>query len=395
MDKTEFGLEVLTFILLAIGFILMLIAFMMLAALVYRLDDVRLLGESSQRECGVNYMEYETARYKLLQEYRKKKADKKFHSVKKIMFAGLSLVVGGLIVITGINGFLLKGTNLSGVLQFMIGVSFVLGIAIFSMWIAVLGSSKKTITSQYNDNQQIQQKRTKKYLALLTALMAIMVSFCVLTIILQGTMEVQTTNIYIALVLTVFMFVFLYFVEKYHYRIYFEFIKPYEMLSQQVNTPIANLVADTRNRMPSGPYSGKPVKVWMEQLIANNIRRVHPGTESGSAELILAGYGDKYWAYLENQQGKELYELPGNRYVNENRDRVRLYMREMRAKNAEYMKPVRSFTRAIRLLVFTLIFLLIFMLYHWAYMKQPSTIKYIVMLVVVIMTLSLLFSVVL
>ena len=395
MDKTEFGLEVLTFILLAIGFILMLIAFMMLAALVYRLDDVRLLGESSQRECGVNYMEYETARYKLLQEYRKKKADKKFHSVKKIMFAGLSLVVGGLIVITGINGFLLKGTNLSGVLQFMIGVSFVLGIAIFSMWIAVLGSCKKTITSQYNDNQQIQQKRTKKYLALLTALMAIMVSFCVLTIILQGTMEVQTTNIYIALVLTVFMFVFLYFVEKYHYRIYFEFIKPYEMLSQQVNTPIANLVADTRNRMPSGPYSGKPVKVWMEQLIANNIRRVHPGTESGSAELILAGYGDKYWAYLENQQGKELYELPGNRYVNENRDRVRLYMREMRAKNAEYMKPVRSFTRAIRLLVFTLIFLLIFMLYHWAYMKQPSTIKYIVMLVVVIMTLSLLFSVVL
>lgn len=281
------------------------------------------------------------------------------------------------------------------VLQFMIGLSIILGVAILSMWIAVLGTSKKTIASQYNDNQQIQQKLTKKYLALLTALMAIMVSFCVLIIILQGTMEVQTTNIYIALALTVFMFVFLYFVEKYHYKIYFEFIKPYEMLSQQVNTPIANLVADTRNRMPSGPYSGKPVKVWMEQLIANNIRRVHPGTESGSAELILAGYGDKYWAYLENQQGKELYELPGNRYVNDNRDRVRLYMREMRAKNAEYMKPVRSFTRAIRLLVFTLIFLLIFMLYHWAYMKQPSTIKYIVMLVVVIMTLSLLFSVVL
>lgn len=157
--------------------------------------------------------------------------------------------------------------------------------------------------------------------------------------------------------------------------------------------------------MPSGPYSGKPVKVWMEQLIANNIRRANPNESnesSGSAELILAGkddngnpYRSMYWAYIENQQGKELYELPGTDYVNRERNKVRMYMREMRAKNNDYMKPVVSFTRAIRLLVFALIFLLIFMLYHKAYMEKPSLIKYVVMLVVVIMTLALLFSVVL
>jgi hypothetical protein len=325
----------------------MLIAFLILAALVYKLDDVRLLGERSQNECGVNYMEYETARFKLLQEYRKKKADKKLYTAKRVMFAGFSLLVIGMLMIFGRNAGYGKLRNTSGISMGIYIASIVLGFGILIMWLTVLGSSSKTIGSEYNDNEQTQKKRSKTYLATLIALVVIMVAFCIVTIIFQGIMDIQTTNIYIALGMSVFIFMFLYFVERYHYKIYFDFIKPYEELSQRLNRPLGNLMADTRDTMPSGPYSGKPVKVWMEQLIANNIRRVHPDTESGSAELILAGYTDKYWAYLENQQGKELYELPSSGYVNDNRNQVRLYMREMRAKNVEYMKPVVSFTRSI------------------------------------------------
>lgn len=398
MNNEEFTDELIIFLVLAIAFILMLIAFLMLAAFVYKLDKVRLLGEKSQNECGVNYMEYETARYKLLQEYRKKKGDKLLNATKRVMFAGLSVLVGGLFLIMLANWY-----KFSYFFKSIHGITIALGFLVLIFWIVLLGSSSKTIAFQYSDNEKDQKKRSKTYLALLATLAAFMLAFCIGTIMFQGAMDIQATNIYIALVLTVFIFAFMYFTEYYHYKIYFEFIRPYEVLSQNLNRPLGNLVADTTNTMPSGPYSGKYVKVWMEQLIANNIRRVHPETQSGSAELILAGkdenenrYSSMYWAYIENQQGKELYELPGtSTYVNNERNKVRLHMREMRAKNEDYMKPVVSFTRAIRLLVFVLIFLLIFMVYHEAYMKEPSIIKYVVMLVIVIMTLALLFSVVL
>lgn len=362
-----------------IALVLVLTVFILLARMVHKLSKIKGIGDRSQKECGVSYMECETSRYMLFQEYTKNKMEKRIESIKKLLYTALVLLVVSTIVLA-VSSIVKKKNMAPNVIGLLL---IVIVFLVFS------GVNKDTILRKYNDKKD---NSTKKLIAWMTVLLAFMVIFCVYKQLYENS---GSGAVILLLATMVPVFAFMFMINISMNSIYFKFIKPYKQITTSTNNAIKNLVEDNRHTMPGG----KKVGVWMKTTLAQNIIRVHPSEEYGEPRVILNGkspdgikYKDLYYAYLENMQGRELSELPNTRAVNEKRITIRTNMKMLREENKKMMKPVVRFIRIIQFTLLLVFLLLLFSFYHYGYMEHPMLTKFIILGLVVGMTLALMFS---
>ena len=366
--------------------VLLVVSFILLAILAARLKRTLDYGNLSQKECGNNYIENETARYQLFVGYK----EKTVKLIKILLQTALLLIVLALLVVYGGYAFNKDiGNKLVRTLSIAMGVLLVA----FYITFQVVNKDYNFI-SKYNANPDKdaakEKKRDRKMIGLMSTVLVLIVLACLLNIIYlddaAGNTSVPTGMV---LFVAVFVMIFMFIVQRRAKQINDRFITVYSRYKDAINDGISSLRSDTRNIVKTGVLSGKTVKDWMNIMLARNIKKTRPNEDVSNPLDMKSNdaYANDAYSYMEHRQGNELAELPNVGTVNAHRTKIRVNMRNMRRENDAMIAPARKLAREINLFLYTIILIIVFMLYHISYVRQPLMTKVVLVGVILAMVL--------
>lgn len=364
--------------------ILILTTIILLSRLVFSYQSSILFGNRAQWECGTNYMEYETARFKLYQDYEKQSGKTK--NIKGLLQTSLGFMiamVSALLIMNMLN-------NEDAIRWFSVGVLII----ILILYIAFLSANRKdALFNKYDDST----KNTGPFVGLLSTLFALILIVCG-THIFKLNKENPTIPILMVFI-SIFIYGFLYIVNISTNKINYDFVDAYKKNTNSINNKVTQLLENQTDRIPTGPDRGKTVGEYMERMLARNIKRMHPDEEYGEPNVVIKSknrqdksYASLYYAYIENREGRELSELPDTEEVNTVRTELRKAMRNLRYENDSMIRPVNNFIKNIWAFLYLFIFIVLFLLYHPVYMRYPGWTKVILGLIIIALVLWIMFS---
>jgi hypothetical protein len=367
------------------AFISLLIGFIILAVFAVKLKDTYEFGKRSQQECGNNYIEMETARYKVFDVYN----EKTIRLVKAFLQISLGIIV---LTLFGIYLTYNEGWKSFDVLvPALILVGFYIGYFIVMI--------RHSTQSKYETKDIV---KTNSFIGVTVTMMALVIIACLhIMLYLDNEKENKSSQISLVLFTSIIVFVLVIIVEIRTRQINDNFIEVYQQYQYQINDGIGNLRGNkgAKETIQNGPYKGKTVKEWMNIMLAQNINRENPTKQVKADTLSETMNNPKYkgtdWKYMEHRQGKELEYIPDENTVRGDLHKVRLNMQNIRNDNDSMLKPVKKFIREISLVMFLLIAIISFILYHFAYTRNPTMTKIVIIAALLFMVFWLMISIIL
>ena len=381
-----------------IAVLLLFVAIVMMAQLTSKLNDALVFGNRSQKMCGQNYMEYESARNKLYTEYNSTETEKKIKSIKQLLSGSLILIAIALIVSLIIT-FYGRNTTLDWdrwyIILYFRGFAILLGIFLL-IFFAV--NRKAVLENTYGDS-----KTEKAMTPLLIVMLVLIVLICICNIVfINPVINDQTANMFVLMIVTILTITFMFIINIRTKEINDKFISKYKSYLDKINDKICILKKDKTNTIPEGVNKGMTIHKWIIQLLSRNYERISQSEGENNIPIQTEDEVDCNnkknkinYAYLEHNHGKELDELPDDKVqVLNSRDTIRENLWNMRNENSTMIKPVKQFVQQMRTFVLVALFMIMFMVYHVAYINYPGYTKLALVAIVLLFTLVLMYSVI-
>lgn len=364
------------------AFISLLIGFIILAVFAVKLKDTYEFGKRSQQECGNNYLEMETARYKVFDVYD----EKTIRLVKAFLQISLGFIVFALLIIY-LDYADMNFTTLT---------LWILGLFYIGYFIVMIRHSTQ---SKYSTKAPV---KTNDFIGVTVTMMALVIIACLhIMLYLDNEKENKSSRISLVLFTAIIVFVLIIIVEIRTRQINDNFIEVYQQYQNQINDGIGNLRGSKGNKeiIQNGPYTGKTVKEWMNIMLAQNINRTNPTKNVDENTLTDTMTKDEFkgtdWKYMEHRHGKELEYVPDENTVKGDLNKVRLNMQNIRNDNGSMLKPVKQFITEVSIVMFLFIAIISFIIYHFAYTRKPTMTKIVIIAALLFMVFWLMISIIL
>lgn len=383
-----------------IAFVLALITWVILYTSARDIDVIISVGNRVQQECGKSYMEIETARYKLYNEYVNT-ISKNIAKIKKMLMVAFLFVIIGVIGIflqrwwpllkvnggiTSSNKVIMSSESRRTAQILAIIVSVVILILFVIMYSL---TSKMSLENKYSNTDKDNKKNFVIVISFVTIIIVGVIALLSIILWLNSIVEqnlgVNNKNyvLFFSILVVVIVLASLYAVNIGTNKINNEFISPYGSNAISINKSIMSIKDANCNDagcvIQNGPDSGISVNEWMKITLARNIKRMNP-EEKGDPELILNSrdvkgnkYSNSLYGYIENEQGRELAEIPNTKLtIRRNKDNIRQKMWENRRNNNDMLKSAKQFVRTVYAIVFIVFITVMFLLFHSFYMNFPA-----------------------
>ena len=373
--------------------LLLFIVIVIIAQLTSKLNNAYMFGNRSQKMCGQNYMEIESARNKLYLEYTSPDTEKKIKNIKKLLSASLILIVSILIVSICISAFGRINWEDWGWWWVYFGFAGVLLIAFLIAFFVV--NRKAVLENTYGDS-----KTEKKMTPLLIVMLVLIVIVCIVnSIFINPEIKDETNTLVVLMIAAIFTIAFMFVVNINTKKINDNFISQYSNYSQEINGAICKLGKNDKDSISGGVNDGMKINKWIKQMLSRNYKRVNQDEEGGGTDY---GFGENInctdkniYSYIEHSNSTELYELPANiDRVREQQNIIRKNMWNMRYENNAMIKPVKKIIQQMRIFILILMFILAFIVYHVAYVNYPGYTKMTLVAIVLIFTFILMYSII-
>jgi len=374
--------------------LLLFIVIVMMAHLTSKLNNAYMFGNRSQKMCGQNYMEIESARNKLYLEYTSPDTEKKIKNIKKLLSASLILIVTILIVSIFISAVDVKDGNKWNTIAWVYFVGAIILLASFLIAFFVV-NRKAVLENTYGDS-----KTEKKMTPLLVVMLALIVITCIVnSIFINPEIKDETPTLVVLMIAAIFTIAFMFVVNINTKKINDNFISQYSNYSQEINGAICKLGKNDKDSISGGVNDGMKINKWIKQMLSRNYKRVNQDEEGGGTDY---GFGENInctdkniYSYIEHSNSTELYELPANiDRVREQQNIIRKNMWNMRYENNAMIKPVKKIIQQMRIFILILMFILAFIVYHVAYVNYPGYTKMSLVAIVLIFTFVLMYSII-
>ena len=381
-----------------LAFFLALVTWIILYTSARDINVLIAVGNRVQQECGKSYMEIETARYKLYNEYVNT-ISKKLSKIKKMLMLAFLLVIIGVIGVflqrwwpLWIRGDIQAGsvTIKSKGRYAAQGAAVGLSLVILTLFIVMYALINKTsLENRYSNIDKDNKKNLVIVISLVTIIVACLLALLGITLWVNNLIEqglgVRNKNyvLFFSVLVVVIILTSLYAINIGTSKINKDFVAPYGNNVASINKNILSIknanCSDAGCMIETGPDSGKTVSEWMNITLARNIIRMNPD-EKGDPQMILNSSdakGNKYanvlYAYIENEQGRELAEIPNdNPSIKRSKDNIRQKMWENRRNNDAMLKSAKRFVSTVYAIVFIVFITVMFLVFHNFYVNFPA-----------------------
>lgn len=356
------------------------------------------VGNRLQQECGKSYMEQETARYRLYNHYNDK-ISKTLALIKKMLMIAFILVIIGVIWLVGqrwwplgLNGEIrsVMTSTKRKTVQLVVGLTVIVVVSLFVVYYVL--NKRTSLENSYSGSAKKSTAITAAFLTIILVGLAVLLGIVFwLNSLVEEKLGISNKNYvpFFAIVVLAIVMASMYAVNIGIDKINDGFISPYGTNVADINKSIKDLKDENCGSnsagciIETGPDSGITVPEWMKLTLARNIKRMNPD-EKGDPMLLLNSsdakgnkYADTLYGYIENDQGRELAEIPNtNEAIKRKKDSIRQRMWENRRNNDAMLKPVKTFVYNVYAVVFIITIAITFLLFHEFYANFPTGATY-------------------
>lgn len=314
LDKVQLPFFAQNWFMLAANLIPLFVVWILLLIVMTRISYAKKLGTRLEEDCGYEYLEHESSRYHIQQEYNKYKT--LFSAIMNILLVPIILIT----FLAIYEGYVLLCTSLNTPTEWTYAiVALSTLISLITVW-SIQVSTWKSVTSSIKYNVLISSSRIKKINAMTNGM------FITLGLFLSGTYiwftykQIGSRFMYYFVATLAIAILTPYLFEKMH-RLHNNAIVPYSSKVQEINEYLSRLLNSNDNKL-------------IEKYLMNNIRRLNPDDQTNTL-VDNKKYKDYLFAYLMHKNGKETFSASGDHHL------VSLGTLKSRLKSI-YMSSIRS-----------------------------------------------------